>query len=320
MSISAQFINLFQQLQLPSPVTQIKSALLEQKHIELFIKRDELIHPIIQGNKCRKLKYNLINAQQQNQHTLLSFGGAYSNHLHALAKAAQIANFKTIGIVRGEATFPLNPCLQDCQDWGMQLEFISRAEYRDKHTPEFILKLRRRYGDFYHIPEGANNAAGRQGCAEILDELESHYDVISCEVGSGAMLSALIENNLDLDTQYLGFAVLKNRQLNQDIKQQLKSIKAADTKWSINHDYHFGGFARSMPELIQFIKDFKREHGILLEPVYSAKMLYGIFNLIKQNHFEKHTRICAIHGGGLQGIRGYPELYSNMQSIRQYQF
>lgn len=319
MSKPAHIETLLQQLQLPSPVSKIQSALLKQKRIELFIKRDELIHPVIQGNKWRKLKYNLQLAQQQGHSKLLSFGGAYSNHLHALAKAAQLCHFNSIGIVRGEATSPLNPCLQDCQNWGMQLEFITRREYREKHNTHFIQSLHQRYGDFYLIPEGADNAAGRQGCAEVLHELDSQYDVICCEVGSGAMLSALIENNPFPDSRYLGFSVLKNQQLDQHITQQLKPLNTAQTDWRINHEYHFGGFARSTPELIEFIINFKDEFNIQLEPVYSGKMLYGIFDLIKQDYFTEGSRICAIHGGGLQGLRGYPALEKNVYNPYQTQ-
>jgi len=302
------------QLNLPSPITPISSPLLTNKHIQLFIKRDELIHPVIQGNKWRKLKYNLLEARQQQQHTLLSFGGAYSNHLHALAKAGQLLGVKTIGIIRGEAHSPLNPCLQDMTHWGMQLEYISRKDYKQKNSPEFIKKLTQKSGEFYLIPEGGNNTPGMKGCGELLDELTEDYDYICCEIGSGTMLSALIQHNTKPDTQLLGFAVLKNQQLEQQIASSLRlaphsPLNSVSHKknWTIIHNYHFNGFAKTSPQLDEFIHSFKLEFNIQLEPVYSAKMLYGIMDLIKHNYFKAGTRILAIHGGGLQGLRGFAQ-------------
>ncbi len=294
-------------LSLPSPVTQIWHPLLTQKKIQLFIKRDELIHPVIQGNKWRKLKYNLAAAQQHESNTILSFGGAYSNHLHALAYAGKQLNINTIGVIRGEAPSPLNPCLQDMQDWGMQLRFIKRIEYKHKHRAEFIQKLHDEVGGFYLIPEGGDNNAGKKGCAELLTELQQSYDIICCEIGSGTMFSSLIQNNTS-NTQFLGFAVMKNPQLDQDIRNSLTDSndhKKTPTIWSVNHDYHFGGFAKTTDELNIFIENFKADHDIQLEPVYSAKLLWGIFDLINKDYFKTGSTILAIHGGGLQGLRGF---------------
>ncbi|MCW8935963.1 MAG: pyridoxal-phosphate dependent enzyme [Gammaproteobacteria bacterium] len=299
-------------LNLPSPITQIHNQLLDSKNIKLFIKRDELIHPVIQGNKWRKLKHNLLDAEKKQQDTLLSFGGAYSNHLHALAAAGNQLNLKTIGIIRGEAPKHLNPCLQDMQHWGMQLKFISRLEYKQKTSIEFLNNLKQAFGDFYLIPEGGNNSAGMKGCAELLDELDDKYDVICCEVGSGTMLSSLIQNNKIAETKYLGFAVMKNPQLDNEIKESLIE-KSDSTTWEINHHYHFGGFAKTSPELDEFIINFKLKHNIQLEPVYSGKMLWGILDLLKLDYFKPGTRILAIHGGGLQGLRGFPQLYQSLK-------
>ena len=301
-------MNTLPDLNLPSPVTQIKTPLLIEKKIKLFIKRDELIHPIIQGNKWRKLKYNLIEAHKINANTLLSFGGAYSNHLHALAYAGKQLGIKTIGIIRGEAPQVLNPCLQDMKNWGMQLKFVKRIDFKRKNSAEYINNLKQQLGDFYSIPEGANNALGKKGCAELLEELHEPYDIICCEVGSGTMLSSLIQNDNTPHTQYLGFAVMKNPQLDDDISNSLKILDDSTRQqpaWKINHAYHFGGFAKTTDELNHFIKTFKQQHNIQLEPVYSGKMLWGIFDLISKDHFKPDTKILAIHGGGLQGLRGY---------------
>ncbi len=304
----------FNALQRPSPITQLDEPLLADKNIQLFIKRDELIHPVIQGNKWRKLKYNLLAAAEQSANTILSFGGAYSNHLHALAAAGRLFNFNTIGIIRGERPATLNPSLQDMQAWGMQLEFISRADFRKQTSTEFIQQLKQEYGAFYLIPEGGNNAAGRQGCSELLDELDQPYDVICCEVGSGTQFSALVSGHATSsqaahNTHYLGFVVMKNPALLQQLKDYFQQQQVTYSNWSLNHDYHFGGFARADDTLHAFIRQFKQQQAIQLEPVYSGKMLYGIYQLIEQDYFKPGSRILAIHGGGLQGLRGFADAY-----------
>lgn len=192
-------------------------------------------------------------------------------------------------------------------DWGMQLEFVKRIEYRQKTSNEFITALTHKFGDFYLIPEGGNNPAGIKGCSELLNELDQEYDYICCEVGSGTMLSSLVTSNKNPHTQFLGFAVMKNSQLEADIKSNLIDNKTI-SRWEIIHDYHFGGFAKSTDDLDNYIQNFKKENSIQLEPVYSGKMMYGIEDLIKQDFFEIGSKILTIHGGGLQGLRGFPQL------------
>jgi 1-aminocyclopropane-1-carboxylate deaminase len=296
-------------LKLPSPVQQIHSPLLKQHNINLFVKRDDLIHPEISGNKWRKLKYNLLSAQQKNKQTLLTFGGAYSNHIHATAAVGKYFNFNTIGIIRGEEYQPLNPTLNDASNWGMQLDYVTRKQYRLKNSAGFINNLEEKYGDFYLIPEGGNNELALQGCAEILDELEDNYHTICVDCGTGATLAGMI-SGVNKTTQLLGFSVLKNADfLYRDINELLAHRKKhTSNNWAINLDYHFGGFAKTTPELFKFIKTFKKEHDIQLEPVYTGKMFYGIFELIKQGHFKSNSKILVIHTGGLQGLRGYKEL------------
>lgn len=298
---------LISQLKLPSPVTELHSPLLSQRDIRLSIKRDELIHPLIQGNKWRKLKYNLQQAENRQQHRLLSFGGPWSNHLHALAAAGKMAGFETIGLIRGQQAAELNPCLQDMQDWGMQLEFLSRIDYKNRNSNTFIQKLRQKFGDFYLIPEGGNNTPGIKGCAELLHELPQAYDYICCEVGTGTMLNALIMNIKNPATRILGFSVMKNPQLTQQITDKL-AAPALNSRWQIIHRYHFSGFAKTSDQLNGFIEDFQQQYEIQLEPVYSGKMLYGLFDMIKQDFFPPGSHILAIHGGGLQGLRGFPQI------------
>lgn len=306
-----------QHLQLPSAVTQIHHPLISEKQLSLYIKRDELIHPVIQGNKWRKLKYNISDAISNGHKTILSFGGAYSNHLHAMAALARVCKLKSIGIIRGEQPATLNPCLEDMQHWGMQLNFISRQQYRNKSCPDFLKHLKQQYNDAYIIPEGGNNSAGVAGSVELLDEIENsqqNYDFICCEVGSGTTFSALVSHNKFLQTQYLGFLVMKNPEMESEINNQISSLTpknyALNKNWKLITDYHFGGFAKSNIELNEFIKKFKLEHAIQLEPVYSGKMLYGILDMIKQDYFSPGQSILAIHGGGLQGLRGYPSLHN----------
>ena len=296
-------------LQLPSPITQIHEPLLQQKNIRLYIKRDDLIHTHLQGNKWRKLKYNLARARKQNTRTLLTFGGAWSNHIHATAAAGHYFGFDTIGVIRGEPHEPLNPCLQDAHNWGMRLHYVNRHDYRRKTSEDFIRQLAEQFGDVYLIPEGGNNTEGIRGCGDIISELDASYDLICVDCGSGATMTGLLQA-LDGDSYVLGFAVLKNAGfLVDDINAALlqQSGRQYDN-WSMQLDYHFGGYARTSAELFAFIRDFKQRHGIQLEPVYSAKMFYGIYDLIRQDAFKPGSRLLAIHSGGLQGLRGFDQL------------
>ena len=296
----------YSELQLPSPIQSLDSDFLKQYGIQLSIKRDDLIHPVIQGNKWRKLKYNLEQARVEKYHTLLSFGGAYSNHIHALAAAGQIFGFNTIGIIRGEPHELLNPTLQDVSDRGMQLAYLSRADYRHKTSAEILQKLHQRYGDFYLIPEGGNNELAVKGAAEIIDELDQDFDLICAACGTGATLAGLI-TGLNNRSQLLGFAALKGAHfLYDDIARLLQNtVNRQYDNWTLNLDYHFGGFAKTRPELFEFITRFQQEYGITLEPVYTGKMFYGLFDLIAKGHFRPGSRILAIHSGGLQGLRGF---------------
>ena len=292
-------------LQLPSPITQIFSPLFTSKQLQVFIKRDDLIHPIISGNKWRKLKYNLQQAQRAQQNTLLTFGGAWSNHIHATAALGHYLGLQTIGIIRADAAQPLTAMLQDAQHWGMQLAFTTREHYRQKTQTNFINGLRQQYGDFYLIPEGGSNTLGMQGCAEIIDELTESYDVICIECGTGTTLAGVICGNKN-QTQILGFSVLKGADLlSQEVQTMLNNAHCHYNNWQINNDYHFGGYAKTTPVLFEFMASFKRDHGVQLEPVYSGKMFYGLLDLIEKDYFKPGSRLVAIHGGGLQGLRGY---------------
>ncbi|MFV0540462.1 MAG: 1-aminocyclopropane-1-carboxylate deaminase/D-cysteine desulfhydrase [Aestuariibaculum sp.] len=269
--------------------------------VRLFIKREDQIHEFVSGNKYRKLKYNIMEAGRQGFKTILSFGGAYSNHIAAVAAAGQLFGLKTIGVIRGdelEAKIQNNPTLQFAQHCGMQFKFVSRSDYRLKSTPEFINSLHTEFGNSYIVPEGGTNHLAVKGCKEILNDDDFDFDYVCCAVGTGGTISGLI-NCSKPGQQVLGFPALKGDFLQQDI-----SKFANKTNWKLVTDYHFGGYAKINTALVKFINNFKKEQDIPLDPVYTGKMMYGVFNLIAQGYFPKGSKILTIHTGGLQGILG----------------
>lgn len=266
--------------------------------VHVAVKRLDQIHPQISGNKFFKLKYNFLEAQRLNLKQIITFGGAYSNHIAATAYAAHRFGFQSIGIIRGDelAHKVLNPTLLTAQQLGMQLQFVSREIYRLKDTPEFLAELKQKYPLAYIIPEGGTNALAIQGSQEILTQTDlQDYDVICCAVGTGGTITGLIEASSDRH-RVLGFSALKGDFLQQEVAQ--RTLK---TNWKISDDYCFGGYAKTNDQLFQFIQNFEDQHRIPLEQIYTGKMLYGIFDLIAKGYFDENTRILAIHSGGLQG-------------------
>lgn len=279
--------------------------ILLEKKVSVFLKREDEIHPYVSGNKFRKLKYNIEEAKKQGKTTLLTFGGAFSNHIVATAVAGKLMGFKTIGIVRGdelkddfEQTLRNNPTLQKAHENRMLLEFVSREEYREKSTRAYQKKLMQQFGDFYLIPEGGTNNLAVKGCEEILSEEDSKFDYICCAVGTGGTISGLI-NASTKQQQIVGFPALKGNFLEKEV-----SLFAKKENWELQQEYHFGGYAKYNDELIAFINNFKQQTNILLDPIYTGKMLFGILDLIQKNHFKKGSTVLAIHTGGIQGIEG----------------
>lgn len=269
--------------------------------IELFVKREDTIHPFISGNKYRKLKYNLLEAERFGFDTLLSFGGAFSNHITAVASAGKEFDFKTIGVIRGQELqkeIENNPTLNFAKQCGMQFKFVTRETYRDKTSEAFLSDLKKEFGSFYLIPEGGTNDFAIMGCEEILTNDDKNFDYICCAVGTGGTISGLI-NCSKPSQQVLGFPALKGSFLQQDI-----SKFATNPNWALITDYHFGGYAKINTELITFINKFKRTYDIPIDPIYTGKMMFGIFDLIEKKYFSEGTRVLAIHTGGLQGILG----------------
>jgi len=266
--------------------------------VSLSIKRLDKIHPQISGNKFFKLKYNFLEAQKQGFDKVLTFGGAYSNHIAATAYAAHLCGLKSVGIIRGEelSNKMLNPTLSTAQHFGMQLHFVSREHYRQKDQPEYLSELKQQFPEHYIIPEGGSNALAIQGCQEILSEHDrQNYDVICCAVGTGGTISGLIEASA-AHQSILGFSALKGDFLQHEVAQY--TVKK---NWNIMDDYCFGGYAKAPVELMQFMEKFELDFAIPLEQVYTGKMLYGIFDLMQKKYFPKNTRILIIHSGGLQG-------------------
>ena len=293
-----------------TPLQSIKEPLLEQKGIELWLKRDDLTDPAIQGNKWRKLKYNLINAKHEGHDTLLTFGGGYSNHIYAVAAAGKHFGFNTTGIIRGDPADAPTPTLLFAAQQGMKLLYMDRSQYKLKEDPESIESLHVQLGDFYLLPEGGTNLLAVQGCVELVNEIDIDYDYVTLPCGTGGTLAGIVAG-LNGKRQALGFSALKGTDtLTPKVAELVSSFcEMTYNNWHINFDYHCGGYAKVNPALIAFIKDFKLRHLVQLEPVYTAKMLYGIYDLIQKDYFPIGTRIVAIHTGGLQGLSGYAEYF-----------
>lgn len=267
--------------------------------IELYIKREDVLHDEISGNKFRKLKYNLDEAKRQGKSRLLTFGGAYSNHIAAVAAAGRDYGFETIGVIRGDELalkYQENPTLKKAMQDGMQFYFATRTQYRDKMNVVFLEKLQQQFGDFYVIPEGGTNQLAVKGCEEILTEEDEVFDFICCAVGTGGTISGII-NSLQTHQKALGFPALKGNFLYDDIRPYVKN-----QQWDLILDYHFGGYAKVSDELRLFIKEFNQKYLITLEPIYTGKMAFGVLDLISKGKFPEKSKVLIIHTGGLQGL------------------
>lgn len=269
--------------------------------IKVSVKREDMLHPYISGNKFRKLKYNIAEAKKEGKTCLLTFGGAFSNHISATAAAGKEYNFKTIGVIRGEeleSKVCQNPTLAFAQECGMELKFIPRDAYRQKTEDAFIDNLRTEFGDFYLVPEGGTNVLAVKGCEEILTHSDAKFTHICCAVGTGGTISGLI-NSAAEHQKVIGFPALKGAGLSDDICKFAKK-----DNWKLIEHYHFSGYAKVTEELIAFINDFYIKTGIPLDPIYTGKMFFGVIDLINKNYFPPESHVLLIHTGGLQGIKG----------------
>ncbi|WP_422089254.1 1-aminocyclopropane-1-carboxylate deaminase/D-cysteine desulfhydrase [Tenacibaculum ovolyticum] len=292
---------------------QIFLPILEEKKVTLFVKREDEIHPFVSGNKFRKLKYNIEKAKKLQKKTLLTFGGAFSNHIVATAVAGSLSGFKTIGIIRGDElgkdiakTLAGNATLREAHKSGMQFKFISREKYRDKTSEYFINELKEEFGDFYLVPEGGTNDLAIKGCEEILIEEDNKFDYICCAIGTGGTISGLI-NSAKTHQNIIGFPALKGDFLTKEIQQ----LATKDDNWKLDTTYHFGGYGKYNTDLIRFINELKEQTGLSVDPIYTGKMMFGVLDKIARNEFPENTKILVIHTGGLQGIAGVNEKLKN---------
>jgi 1-aminocyclopropane-1-carboxylate deaminase len=277
-------------LRLPSPLTELRDERVERHGVRLFLKRDDLVHPEVPGNKWRKLKHNLAAAREQGHTRLLTFGGAFSNHIRAVAAAGQHFGFATVGVIRGEEHEPLNDSLTYAVRHGMALAYLDRTTYRRKAEPAVLARLLDEFGPGYVVPEGGANALGVRGCAELTGELDIDHDVVCCAVGTGATLAGIAAGA----RRALGFAVLKGFLADEVRALQRAAFGEATANWTIDHDFHFGGYAKRTAELDAFAADFEARHGIALDRVYEAKMMAGLFTRVAEGVFPPGTTVVAV--------------------------
>lgn len=283
--------------------------------IRLLLLRDDLHHPQLPGNKWRKLKYNLQAAREQGQGTLLTFGGAYSNHLAAVAAAGKLAGLQTIGIVRGEelARQPLNPTLAQARANGMQLRFVDRTTYQRRHDAAWLAELQRETGPAYVLPEGGTNALALPGCAELVAELrqQTPFDYLAVACGTGGTLAGIISGLLPAE-RAIGVAALRGGEFLHAEVQSLRQPggrAGATGNWTIHTEFHHGGYARFSPALLAFIQAFQQRHGVLLDPIYTGKLLWGVLQLVEQGYFPAGSTVVAVHTGGLQAWAGFRQRF-----------
>jgi 1-aminocyclopropane-1-carboxylate deaminase len=276
-------------LQLPSPVSELADDRLTDRGVRVLLKRDDLIHPEVPGNKWRKLKYNVAPAHAAGR--LLTFGGAYSNHLRATAAVGHHYGFDTIGVVRGHEHLPLNPSLSSAAAHGMRLTYLDRTSYRSKNSAAVLDRLRQEFGDFYLLPEGGSNPAAVRGCAELPDEISEPFDVLFCAVGTGGTLAGLAAG---LHQPVIGVPVLKASLEDDVVALQQATYGERVGTWRLASDYHFGGYAKRTALLDSFIKDFDSRHDLQLDWIYEAKMMYALFDQLQQGVFTPGTTIVAL--------------------------
>ncbi|BCL39327.1 1-aminocyclopropane-1-carboxylate deaminase/D-cysteine desulfhydrase [Nostoc sp. MS1] len=293
----------------PPPTQKIDSEIASSLGVEVYVLRLDLMHPWVNGNKWYKLKYNLAEAKEKGYTKLLTFGGAYSNHIFATAAAGKLLGFATIGVIRGEETLPLNSTLSFALQQGMQLVYVDRQTYRHKHSAELHADFKKRFGEVFIIPEGGSNLNGVRGCLEIVTAAMQVFDTVCVACGTATTLAG-ITLSLNSKQRVLGFPVLKSGGfLAQDIDNLVQNYLAtglptpytSPVPWELICDYHFGGYAKVKDELLLFSQQFQQTHGIPLDYVYTAKMFYGVMDLLKQGYFCSGDRLLLIHTGGLQG-------------------
>ncbi len=290
---------------------QLNHSLYRSKSIDVYLVRSDKVHPQVSGNKWFKLKYALQNAKQQSVQTLISFGGAYSNHIHALAYAAHQLDIQAVGFIRGEWSDD-NQTLQDAQNWGMQLHSLSREQYREKSSPAFLGDLKKKFPNSIIISEGGSGPLAVKGVGDLMSDIESKLpdlDVLVAACGTGGTLAGLI-NGAKSTQSILGIPILKGAQfLNQDIEQLLQlSESSVKCHWQLDLEGHYGGYGKVKAEHVQAMQAIEQHHQVVIEPVYVAKMWRRFDELVEQDFFAPGSKIALLHSGGLQGRRGFKAL------------
>lgn len=297
-----------------SILQELHSNFLQEHGVQLYVKRDDLIHPIISGNKWRKLKYNILNLKEQKKEGILTFGGAFSNHLVATAAACQLNEVPAIGIVRGdELNASSNDTLKLCAELGMQLIFVSREEYALRNMREYHEELIVEHPNYMVVPEGGANYMGMIGCQEIAKELDQAVDLVVVAQGTSTTSCGVLIG-LNEHQKLAVVPALKGYDSRSEMKQLLgrtgidseyieEMLKNKTLVWD---DYHFGGYAKVDDELVAFIQDFYRDYHLKLDPVYTAKAMYALFDKIKKGEVE-NQKVAFIHTGGLQGAKSYED-------------
>ena len=283
-------------------IVELKSQNFEQSDVRLMIKREDQNHPFVSGNKWWKLKYNLEEALKNGYKTVLTFGGAYSNHIYATAAAAHELGLSAIGIIRGEETFPLNPTISFAKARGMEIRYVNREVYRTKSTNSFIDHLHDQFGEFYLIPEGGTNELAVKGCEEFGKQLneEVSFDYLCVPIGTGGTIAGIL-NGVSKSRKIIGFPALKGAAF---LEEEIKKYTLKHN-WQLVYDFHFGGYAKITGELMVFMNEFEKQFNIPLDHIYTAKMMFGVMDLINKKFFEPGSTILLVHTGGLQGRTGF---------------
>ena len=287
-------------LNIPSPITSLV-AFYDNKSIRVECKRDDLIHPVISGNKWRKLSGYLAFAEKHNIGQILTFGGAYSNHVHATAYAAKMLGLHSKAIIRGERVEPLNPTLRDVEDWGTELDFVSRQFFREQCRGDQVLNWTQKHPDCLVVPEGGSGALGEVGLAALASEIPQTYDYIVLPVATGTTMTGLINADFPAETKILGICVVNaTAAITKDIQRASLDAK---TDWMLLDGYHGGGYAKVPYALQEFCASFNAENGMQIEPIYSGKAMFALKKLIDENVIEDNSNVLFLHTGGLQGAR-----------------
>jgi 1-aminocyclopropane-1-carboxylate deaminase len=287
----------------PTPVQEIRHEILSRHGVQLLVKREDLNHPSVSGNKWWKLKYNFLKAAELGFRKVLTFGGAYSNHIYSTSAAAAFLDFSSVGIIRGERALPLNATLSFAAEKGMNLYFVSRDEYRRKGERQFLDILKDRFGDFYLIPEGGTNDLAIRGCEELGRNLQDiRFDKLMLAIGTGGTIAGLI-SAFHGTKEIIGVPVLKNADfLSEEIERLVFNYSGGRLgNFRLLTNYHQGGYAKVNIPLINFIKEMRSICGLPLDPVYTGKLVMAIFEEVRNGNFKRGTTILALHSGGLQG-------------------